>query len=134
MTSFGPWLKPTLLGPLLTSWGYMSLGIWLLGVATITGGHLDDWLIAMLWASAFGCMLGVTSIAVDVALLAAKMRSLPTGVRAWLTSLLAPVGVIFIWQLPIWNPPESVLALVVLLVAPMFVSPLLLRLAFGTKP
>lgn len=134
MTSFAPWLKPTLLGPLLTSWAYMTFGTWLMGTAAITGGTLDDWAIGMVWASAFGCMLGVATVAVDVLLLRARLRRLPTGVRAWASSLLSPLGVVLVLQLPFWGPPETVAGFVAMFAGSMFGGPLLLRLLLGSRP
>lgn len=134
MTSFGDWLKPTLLAPLLTTWGFTTLGAVLVGMHALTGGRFDNWLVGMLAASFFGAGLGVLLIAVDVLLLKAKLRSLPTGARAWLSSSLTPVGVFGIWSLPFLPPPQSVLGLVLFVVGPMVSACFGARLLFGAKP
>lgn len=134
MTSFGDWLKPTLLGPLLTTWGLTTLGSVLVGMHALSGGRFDNWLVGMLAASFFGAALGVLLIGVDVLLLKAKMRALPTGARAWISSLLSPLGVFFIWSLPFFSPPESVLGGVLFIVGPMSTACLGARMLFGAKP
>lgn len=134
MTSFGPWLKPTLLGPLLTTWGLTTLGSVLVGMHALSGGRFDNWLVGMLVASFFGAGLGVLLVAIDVLLLRAKLRSLPTGARAWISSLLSPLGVFFIWSLPFLPPPESVAGTVLFIVAPMTAACFGARMLFGAKP
>ncbi|MGE3633220.1 MAG: hypothetical protein AB7P00_25200 [Sandaracinaceae bacterium] len=129
-----PWLAPTLFGPLLSCWGYISLGSLLFGVAALSGDRFDSWLIAMVWGSAFGSMLSVISVVADVVLLKLKLRQLPTGGRAWVSSMLTPFGVFFSLMLPIWPDPDSVLAVVITVIGPMFVSPFVLRLAFAQRP
>lgn len=134
MTSFGDWLKPTLLGPLLTTWALTTLGSILVGMHVLSGGRFDSWLLGMLFASFFGAGLGVLLIAVDVLLLKAKLRSLPTGARAWISSSLSPLGVFFILSLPFLPPPESVLGVVVLVLGSMTAACFGLRMLFGAKP
>ena len=134
MTSFSPWLKPTLLGPLITLWSLTTLGSLTLGMATITGDRIDSWAVGMLWASFFGSGLGVLGVGVDVLLLRMKWRRLPTGPRAWIPSVLSPFGVAFIWGLPFLPPPESVVGLVLFITAPMIAATFALRMLFGQRP
>lgn len=134
MTSFGDWLKPTLLGPLLTTWGLTTLGSLLVGMHALSGGRFDSWLTGMLIASFFGAGLGVLLVGVDVLLLRLKLRQLPTGARAWMSSLLAPLGVFFLWSLPFFPPPESVLGTVLFIVGPMAGACFGARMLFGQRP
>lgn len=134
MTSLSRWLKPTLLGPLITLWTLTTLGSLTLGMAAISGDRLDSWALGMLWATFFGCGLGVLGIAVDVLLLRLKWRQLPTGARAWIPSVLSPFGVAFIWGLPFLPPPESVVGLVLFISMPMIAATFALRLMFGRRP
>lgn len=134
MTSLTPWLKPTLLGPLITLWTLTTLGSLTLGMAAITGDRLDSWAVGMLWASFFGSGLGVLGIGVDVLLLKLKWRQLPTGARAWIPSVLSPFGVAFIWGLPFLPPPESVVGLVLFISLPMVAATFALRMLFGRRP
>ncbi|HBQ11885.1 MAG: hypothetical protein RLO52_16185 [Sandaracinaceae bacterium] len=133
MTSLSPWLKPTLLGPLIVLWSLITIGAVLGSMPAIAGERLDGWLIGMLWMSFFGSGLGVLLIAVDVLLLKLKWRQLPTGGRAWISSCLTPMAVFFIWTLPFWPPPESVVGLFVFLVTPMFAAAFALRLLFSAR-
>ncbi|HJL16442.1 MAG TPA: hypothetical protein RMH99_12345 [Sandaracinaceae bacterium LLY-WYZ-13_1] len=139
MKSFAPWLKPTLLGPLMTMWilttlGSMTIGSMTLGDVVLSGDRLDAWAVGMLWSTFFGSTLGVMGVAVDVLLLRMTWRRLPTGARAWLPSILAPFGVFFIWTLPFLPPPETAVGLVAFITAPMVVATFALRMLFGTRP
>lgn len=134
MTSFTDWLKPTLLGPSLTTWGLTTLGSVLIGMHAISGGRLDNWLLGMLFASFFAAGLSVLLLTADVVLLKAKVRALPTGGRAWVSSLLSPLGVFFIWSLPFLSPPESALGTVLFIAGPMTAAAFALRMAFGVRP
>jgi hypothetical protein len=131
MTTFTPWLRPTLLGPLLTLWTLTTLGSVLVGMEALSGGRFDNWLVGMLWVSFFGCALGVILIAVDVLLLKLGWRQLPTGGRAWISSCLTPLAVFFIWTLPFWPQPETVLGLVAFLTLPMFAASFGSRMLFS---
>ncbi len=134
MTSLRDWLKPTLLGPLFTTWALTTLGSLLVGMAALTGGRFDGWLTGMLVGSFFGSGLGVLLVGVDVLLLRAKMRQLPTGGRAWISSCLVPLGVFMIWSLPFMAPPDSVLGGVVFIVGPMSAACFGSRMLFGQRP
>jgi len=134
MTSFGDWLKPTLLGPLFTMWSLTTLGAVLVGMHALSGGRFDSWLLGMLLASFFGAAIGVILIGVDVLLLRSKLRALPTGSRAWMSSLLSPLGVLFIWSLPFLGPPESTLGQILFIVVPMAAACLGARMLFGRRP
>jgi hypothetical protein len=134
MTSLGDWLKPTLLGPLLTMWGLTTLGSVLVGMHALSGGRFDSWVLGMLIASFFGAGLGVMLVTFDVLLLRAKVRALPTGARAWISSVVSPLGVFFLWSLPFLSPPESVLGTALFILAPMGASCFGARMLFGVKP
>ncbi|MCZ7683978.1 MAG: hypothetical protein M5U28_36500 [Sandaracinaceae bacterium] len=134
MTSFGPWLKPTLLGPLLTTWGLTTLGSVLVGMHALSGGRFDSWLVGMLVASFFGAGLGVLLIAVDVVLLKAKLRSLPDGgARLDLVPALAARRLLHL-EPPLPAAPESVAGTVLFIVAPMTAACFGARLLFGARP
>ena len=134
MTSFGSWLRPTILGPLMTLWILTTMGSVMVGMATISGDRIDTWAIGMLWATFFGSTLAVILIAADVFLLKAKVRRLPTGAAAWISSVLAPFAVFFIWTLPFLPPPESAAGVVVFILAPMLAASLVVRFVFGNRP
>src|SRR5258706_12714493 len=100
MTSMSDWLKPTLLGPLLVTWVTTTLGTVLVGMHTLSGGRFDSWLLGMLIASFFASGLGGMLVTADVALLAWKLRKLPTGGGGWVSRCLRPfagflIGTVF---------------------------------------
>lgn len=132
MTSLRPWLLPTLLGPLLVMWGVATLGAFAIGAAALTHGTVDDWAVLMMWSTFFGSTMVVFLVASDVVLLASKLRQLPTGGRAWLSSMLVPFLCYGLWvALP---PPGSVPVFVLWMLGPMGVAALASRLMFGTRP
>lgn len=133
MTSLRPWLKPTLLGPLLTTWGLGTLGAILVGAAALSGGRLDGWLQLMIFATFFGCAIGVILVGVDVVLLKLQWRALPTGGRAWLSSLLTPIFVFVLWNLGFFQP-ETMFGVVLWLFGPMFLAAVGSRLVFSARP
>lgn len=133
MTSFTPWLKPTLLGPLFTLWTLTTLGAVMVGMGALSGGRIDTWLLGMLWASFFGSALGVLLVGVDVLLLKLKWRQLPTGARAWLSSCLTPFVVFFVWTLPFWPQPETILGVFTFITLPMAGAAFATRLLFGAR-
>jgi hypothetical protein len=133
MTNFGDWLKPTLLGPMLTMWTLATLVSLTIGMAAVTGGRLDTWLQGMLIASFFAAGLVVLLLAADLFLLKMKWRKLPTGTRAWISSILSPFAVMVIWNLPFFPPPSSVLGLVLFITVPMSLGALGVRMLFGER-
>ncbi len=132
MTSLRPWLAPTLLGPLLLTWGFALFGALTIGAAALSLGFVDDFAVLVLWATFFGSTMGVFLVGADVALLALKWRSLPTGPAAWISSMVAPVICYGAWVL--LPPPSAPLGLVAFLLAPMAGGALLSRMFFGSRP
>jgi len=133
MTSLRPWLSPTLLGPLLTTWGLATFLSLLIGAAAATFGAVDTWAVLMLWATFVGCAIGVITVGVDVLLLWLKWRAIPMGVRAWLSSMLTPLLVYGVWSQLAWLP-ETELGAVLLVFLPMVACSLGARLLFGARP
>lgn len=133
MTDFTPWIRPTLVGPFLTSWAFTTLSTLTLGVSFATLGHFDDWLVAMLVVSFFAGLCVASLIAADVTLLRLKLRALPTGASAWTSSLLAPVAIWMAWAF-FGLDGEDVLETVLRIALPIAVAPLALRLALGRAP
>ena len=132
MTSLRPWLAPTLLGPLLVTWGFATFGALTIGASSLTLGFVDDWAVLMMWATFFGSTMGVLLVGADVFLLALKWRSLPTGTAAWISGMIAPVVCYGGWiTLP---PPSSPVGLVIYVTAPMAAAALVSRMFFGSKP
>jgi hypothetical protein len=74
-----------LLGP----WLAVHVTIALLGPLGFAGKTFVDHVVGSVWAVMYGAML----VFADVALLGAKARALPTGVRAWAASTLSPLAV-----------------------------------------
>ncbi|MGF1467363.1 MAG: hypothetical protein ACFCGT_14655 [Sandaracinaceae bacterium] len=139
MTNFAAWLKPTLLGPLLTLWSLVTLAAVIariagVALAGLTLGLVDDWLLGMVNASLLGSMFGVLLVWIDVLLLRLKWRALPTGLRAWGTSCATPVLTGYVWGSGILPPPETMPALVGWLFVPMIGSAFALRSLFGRRP
>ena len=88
----------------------------------------------MLWSTLFGSMLAVFLIASDVLLLKLKLRALPTGSRAWLSSCLSPFAVGIVASLPVWPQPESAFATVMFVFAMVGLGTTASRLVLGRRP
>lgn len=132
MTSLRPWLTPTLLSPLLVTWAIATYGAFVIGAATFTHGLIDNWAVLMLWATFFGSTMGVALVGADVAFLSFKMRRLPTGGQAWVSSLVTPFLCYGAWAfLP---PPGSEVGLAVFILGPIAAAAALSRLFFGSRP
>jgi hypothetical protein len=129
------WLTPTLIAPWISVYGavtaYAALGVdW--GLFGKVAGWAVGMLVGSLWAFAFCLVL----VAVDVALLAVRVRTLPSGKRGWLSALAAPLAVFGIygmapphtfWRYGGWGVAAAV-------VAPMVIVALGLRVFAGQKP
>lgn len=138
MTDFGPWLRPTLLGPFVTILGLVTMSHLALGGAgdaVIFAGHeFDSWVMSMLIASFLASAVVVSLILSDVALLAAKLRKLPTGFGGWFSSLLAPFALFVAWHVIGQDGGSSVLESVLRFALPFPASALVVRFALGRKP
>jgi hypothetical protein len=140
MTSdFRPWIRPTLIGPFLTTWAFATLGsiggggdgehAWVLP----NGERLDQWIVLMLSASVFASVVVVGLIAADLVLLRARMCALPSGASAWTSSLLAPIAVWITWSFFGWG--DGSLPMLALMAGwPILAAPLALRLVLGARP
>jgi hypothetical protein len=138
MSDFAPWIRPTLLGPFVTTWGLATLGSIGDGSAAPSwalpnGERLDQWLLLLVSASLFASVVVVGLIVADLVLLRAKMCALPSGASAWTSSMLAPVAVWITWGFFGWGE-GSIPMLVLMITWPIFAAPLLLRVAFGARP
>lgn len=137
MTDFGPWLRPTLLGPFVTMFALVTIAHLAVGGAAdevlLLGQHFDSWVMSMLLTGFVASAIVVSLIFADVALLAAKMRRLPTGFGAWMSSLLAPFALFFAWHL-VPGHGESVLESVLAFALPFPISALAIRFVIGRKP
>jgi hypothetical protein len=138
MTDFGPWVRPLLIGPFLSTFGVVTILHLLLGDhaadEVLFAGHaFDSWLVSMLISGFIAAGIVVNLIVADVALLAVKMRRLPTGFGAWLGALLSPFALHLAMQF-FSGVPESTLDWVMHFVLPFPISAFVLRFALGRKP
>jgi hypothetical protein len=132
VTDFAAWLRPTILGPFVTSWAFATLGS-VLGMQHVLGQRFDSWVTAMLFASFFAAGVVVLLIVADVVLLQAKKRMLPTGERAWTSSCFAPLATMGLWM--IWPAPvDSIPLIAIAIVVPMIAAAFATRLLFGRRP
>lgn len=137
ITDLAPWLRPTLLGPFLTmsalvTWSHLAID----GAADevfLAGQHFDSWLVTILITSFVAAAISVNLLIADVALLRAKMRRIPTGIGAWLGSMLAPFALFLGWHV-IAAPSESVLEAVLRFGLPFPITALATRFVIGRKP
>jgi hypothetical protein len=100
--SIGRWLRPTMLGPALSTYGAV-------GLYAAFGGHdgFARWaililglLLGTLWTAIYTLMLAL----IDVALLGLKVRGLPHGKRGWGLSAGSPLACFLVYLV---LPPAS---------------------------
>lgn len=117
-TTIGAWFRPLLFGTFLGAWAF----------ATVSGflkGGVPTWMLYLFLANAFAAGQVLVLALVDVVLLRAKVRALPTGREAWLMAMMIPTAV------GLWRAFASSSWWVL---GPMFVASLAVRLVFGRKP
>jgi hypothetical protein len=92
------------------------------------------WIIAAAAASGLSLFVGGCMLAADVTLLKLKLRTPPTGWRAWLMGALAPLPVLFTWQKLIRFAVTGVWPFLLSFFLPMLVIAVVMRLLLGTRP
>lgn len=129
------WLTPTLIAPFLSVYGAVT-AIAALGIDRGVFGKVLGWAVGMavgtVWAFVFCLML----VAVDLALLGVKVRTLPAGKRGWGTALLSPLAVFGVYT---FAPPYKFYAygpwaIVAAILVPMFLVAVGTRVFGGQKP
>jgi hypothetical protein len=135
MDDFRPWIRPTVLGPFVTTYSLVATSHLTFGEEVLLAGHrLDSLLVGLLTMGFFSSALVVMLILADVTYLKWKWRRLPTGGTAWLSSMLAPVVTFGLWASWGWGDGESVPETIARIVVPMLVACHGLRLFFGSRP
>lgn len=129
------WLTPTLIAPWLSVYAAVT-AFAALGVDWGLFGKIAGWAVGMLigsvWAFTFCLML----LAIDVALLAVRVRTLPAGKRGWFGAFVAPLMAFGIygaapphtfWRYGGWGIFAAVFA-------PMALGALVARFFAGRRP
>lgn len=133
--TIGGWLRPTLIAPWLSVYGSVTAAA-ALGIDRGLFGKVVGWTLGMalgtVWTLAFCLML----IVVDLALLAVKVRTLPTGRRGWGAAFFAPLMVfgLYVAVPPYQFYPHGPWAIVGAILAPMLLVALVVRVFAGRKP
>lgn len=86
------WLTPTLLAPWITVYGAVTAFAFF-GLDRGMFGKALGWTLGMLAGSVWSFVFCALLVVVDLALLAIRVRTLPTGKRGWLTALTSPLWV-----------------------------------------
>lgn len=130
----GGWLRPTLIGPWLSVYGTVT-AIAGLGIDRGLFGKVIGWTLGMVLGSVWAFVFCTLLVAVDLLLLAVRVRTLPSGRRGWATGLLAPPMVFAVYAVapPYSFYPYGPWAVVGAVVAPMVVVAALTRLFAGQK-
>lgn len=131
----GGWLRPTLIAPWLSVYGAVTAAA-ALGIDRGLFGKVIGWTLGMVIGTVWTFVFCLMLIAVDVALLAVKVRTLPAGRRGWGTALLSPFAVFGIYTLA---PPYHFIkygpwAIAGAVLLPMLVVAIAARVVGGQKP
>ena len=131
----GGWLRPTLIGPWISVYGAVTAAA-ALGIDRGLFGKVVGWTLGMVIGTAWTFVFCLTLILVDVALLAVKIRTLPSGKKGWGAALLSPFAVFGIYAAA---PPYQFIkygpwAIVGAVLAPMLVVAIVARVFAGQKP
>ena len=129
------WLTPTLIAPWLSTYAAVT-AVAALGLDLGLFGKVLGWVAGMLVGSVWAFAFCLVLVVVDVALLAVKVRTLPSGRRGWGTAFLAPLLVFGAYTVAppytfIKYGPWSVAAAVAV---PMVLVAIATRVIAGIKP
>jgi hypothetical protein len=131
----GGWLRPTLIGPWISVYGAVTAAA-ALGIDRGLFGKVVGWTLGMMIGTAWTFVFCLALVLVDVAFLAVKIRTLPSGKKGWGAALLSPFAVFGIYAMA---PPYQFLkygpwAVVGAVLVPMFVVAIAARIFAGQKP
>lgn len=121
------WMASVVVGTYLGAWGFATTS------ALFRGGAVR-WVVLMAVCSALAAVQVMVLSAVDVLLLWAKLRMLPSGRRAWNGSVLASVlvwSVGMLWPFSRWTSPLTFLGSIFV---PMIAVSLTVRWWLGERP
>jgi uncharacterized membrane protein YhaH (DUF805 family) len=131
----GGWLTPTLLAPWISVYGAIT-AITALGIDRGLLGKAVAWTVMMAVGSVWTFVFCLMLVAVDVSLLAVKVRTLPAGKRGWLASLVAPLACGGIYSFMPWRTllASGIWGIAAALLIPMFLVAIVVRVFTGQKP
>src|SRR4051794_23480100 len=93
------WLKAAVVAPSISVTALVTLGVLFGLVDPEVGGRAMNWLHGMAHGGVVALMCAGSLLVVDVALERGRVRRLPTGRRAWLTSGSMPIALVAAYQL-----------------------------------
>ncbi len=125
--SISGWMASVVVGTYLGAWGFAT-------ASALVHGSAIRWVVLMAVCSALAAVQVVVLSAVDVLLLWAKLRMLPSGRRAWNGSVLASALVWCVglaWPFSRWTSPLTFVGSILL---PMVVVSVGVRWFLGERP
>jgi hypothetical protein len=129
------WLTPTLIAPWISVYGAVT-AIAALGIDRGLFGKVLGWTVGMVVGSVWAFVFCALLVAVDLALLGVKVRTLPAGKRGWAVSFLSPLAVFAAY---VAVPPYKFYAagpwaIGAAVLVPMIAVAVVTRLFAGRKP
>ena len=129
------WCVPVLAGPFVGASAFATLK----AILHAFQGGLGLWIVYMLLCIPLAVAQVIVFFAVDVALLRAKLRALPTGREAWWMAIAGPLVVGLMTGLfpkPQPQPEPAFFGIIIVLIAilPMIGVTIAMRLLFGKPP
>lgn len=129
------WLTPTLIAPWVSVWGAITAFV-TLGLDKGLFGKSVAWLVGVTAGSIWAFVYCAILIAVDLALLTVRVRTLPAGKRGWGTAFLSPLAVFGVYTAipPYQYYKMGPWAVGAALLVPMLAVAIGSRVMFGQKP
>jgi hypothetical protein len=127
------WFTPVLIGPFVGAGSYATMK----ALLHFWQGGFALWIVYLFFAVPLAMAQVIVFSAVDVGLLRAKLRMLPTGREAWWMGVAAPMIVaLMVGIFPKPQPQPAFVGLIIVLLAlfPMVVITVAMRLVFGKAP
>ncbi|MCL2777601.1 MAG: hypothetical protein FWD73_06320 [Polyangiaceae bacterium] len=131
----GGWLLPALVAPWISVYVAVT-AVATFGIERGVFGKVLGWALGMLVGSVWAFVYCLIGIAVDLALLSVKLRTLPIGRRAWISGLASPLVVFGVYTLapPYTFYPLGIQAVLFAILIPMATVVLVGRVVAGQKP
>jgi hypothetical protein len=131
----GGWLRPALIAPWVSVYVAVT-AVAAFGIERGVFGKVIGWALGMAVGSVWAFVYCLIGIAIDLALLSVKVRTLPIGRHAWISGLASPLVVFGVYTLapPYTFYPLGIQAVLAAILIPMATVAIVGRVITGQRP